>query len=105
MSDVQTLSRALITSQDVISFVSKGWGGRLSDRHIIENSSFLKNTLPGDLVLAHRGFNVADCLGAMHASLYIPTYTNGKEQLTAFEEEHTGNIANVRIRVERVIGL
>ena len=93
-----------VTPQGVISFVSKGWGGRVSDRHITENSSFLNNILPGDVVLADRGFNVADCLGAMCASLYIPAYTKGKEQLPAFEVEHTRNIANVKNHIERVIG-
>ena len=38
-----------ITPQGVISFVSKGWSGRVSDRHITENSSFLHNVLPGDV--------------------------------------------------------
>ena len=93
-----------ITPQGVISFVSKGWGGRVSDRHITENSSFLHNMLPGDVVLADREFNVADCLGAVRATLYIPAYTKGKDQLTAFKVEQTRNIANVRIHVERVIG-
>ena len=93
-----------ITPQGVISFGSKGWGGRVSDKHITENSSFLKNILPGDVALADRGFNVTDCLGAMRASLYIPPFIKGKEQLTAFEVEHSRNIANVRIYVERVIG-
>ena len=93
-----------ITPQGVISFVSKGWGGRVFDRHITENSSFLHNVLSGDVVLADREFNVADCLGAVRATLYIPAYTKGKDQLTAFEVEQTRNIANVRIHVERVIG-
>ena len=63
-------------------------GGRVSDWHITENSSFLKNILPGDVVLSDWGFIVADCLGAILASLYIPAYTKGKEQLTVFEVEH-----------------
>ena len=92
-----------ITPQGVISFVSKGWGGRVSDRHITENSSFLQIILPGDVVLADRGFNVADCLGAVRATLHIPSFTKGKDQLTAFEVEQTRNIANVRIHLERVI--
>ena len=49
-----------ITPQGIISFVSKRWGGQVSDRHITFNSSFLQNILPGDVVLADRGFNVAD---------------------------------------------
>ncbi|ESO85592.1 hypothetical protein LOTGIDRAFT_98628, partial [Lottia gigantea] len=39
-----------------VSFISKGWGGRTSDKHVTENSGFLSNILPGDLVLADRGF-------------------------------------------------
>ena len=57
--------------------------------------------LPGDVVLADRGFNVADCLGAVRATLHIPAYTKGKDQLTAFEVEQTRNIANVRISMWR----
>ena len=56
------------------------------------------------MVLADRGFNVADCLGVVRATLHIPSFTKGKDQLTALEVEQTRNIANVRIHVERVIG-
>ena len=93
-----------ISPQGVITYISKGWGGRVSDKHITENSSFLKNILPGDLVLADRGFNIAESLGAHGASLQIPAYTKGKQQLSASDVEKTRSIANVRIHVERIIG-
>ncbi|XP_071390884.1 growth hormone secretagogue receptor type 1-like [Centroberyx affinis] len=51
-----------ITPQGVISFVSKGWGGRTSDKHITENCGFIKKLSPGDVVLADRGFNVRESL-------------------------------------------
>ena len=94
-----------ITPQGVISFISKAWGGRVSDKYLTENSGILKNLLPGDIVLADRGFDVADSVGFHGARLYIPAFTKGKKQLSALEVEQTRKLANVRIRVERVIGL
>ena len=43
-----------ISPQGVISFVSKAWGGRVSDKYLTEHSDFLKNILPGDAVPADR---------------------------------------------------
>ena len=79
-------------------------GGRASGRYIVENSGFLNNILPGDVILANRGFNIEDSVGAVGASLQIPAFTRGKDQLAAKEVESTRNIANVRIHIERVIG-
>ena len=93
-----------ITPQGVISFISRGWGGRASDQFITENSGFLDNILAGDVILADRGFLVEEALGTRGASLHIPAFTRGKDQLTVIEIEKTRNIANVRIHVERVIG-
>ena len=93
-----------ITPQGVISFVSECWGGRVSDVHLTEHCGILKNLLPGDVVLADRGFTIAESVAAMHAKLHIPAFTKGKSQLSAFEVEDTRKIANVRIHVERVIG-
>ena len=39
------------------------------------------------------------------AKLVVPAFTKGKEQLDPVDVETTRAIANVRIRVERVIGL
>ena len=93
-----------ITPQRAISFVSKRWGGRVSDRHITENSSFLQKHVTRRCSAGRQGVNVADCLGAVRATLHIQAYTKGKDQLTAFKVEQTRNTANVRIHVERVIG-
>jgi len=65
----------------------------------------LKKLLPGDVVLADRGFDIADSVASMRATLHIPAFTRGKPQLSAKEMEETRHIANIRIHVERVIGL
>ena len=41
----------------------------------------------------------------MQVRLHIPAFTKGKDQLSALEVEQIRSIANVRIHVERVIGL
>ena len=93
-----------ITPQGTIYFISKGWSGRTSDQHVIENSGFLKYLIYGGTVMADRGFNIAETVGMYGARLEIPSFTKGKEQLRAEEIESTRVIANVQIHVERVIG-
>ncbi|XP_073670948.1 uncharacterized protein [Paramisgurnus dabryanus] len=95
----------VITPQGVISFISEGWGGRASDKHITEESGFLNKLLPGDIVLADRGFNIRESVGMMCAEVKIPTFTRGRAQLEAKDVEETRAIAHLRIHVERVIGV
>ncbi len=92
------------TPQGDISYVSVTWGGRVSDKYLTEHFGMLKNLIPGDVVLADRGFDRSDSVGTMQASLSIPAFTKGKSQLSALEIEETRTIANVRIHTERVIG-
>ena len=93
-----------IAPQGVISYVSKCWGGRVSDKYITENCGILNKLTPGDIVLADRGFDIADSIGIQQCQLYTPAFTRGKSQLSALEVHETRTIANVRIHVERVIG-
>lgn len=93
-----------ICPQGVVSFVSEGWGGRASDKHITENCGILKKLLPGDTVLADRGFNIANEVSIYYATVQIPAFTKGKAQLDPKDVEETRKIASVRIHVERVIG-
>ena len=94
-----------ITPQGTVAFMSDAWGGRASDKYITENCGILKKLLPGDIILADRGFDIAESVGLMQAKLHIPAFTKGKSQLSPLEVEETRSIANVRIHVERVIGL
>ena len=93
-----------IAPNGMITFVSKGWGGRTSDRHIVLNSQFLDLIDPGDVVLADRGFSIAGDLLQRHARLEIPPPSSGWEQHIADDVNKTKRIANTRIHVERAIG-
>ena len=61
--------------------------------------------MPGDLVMADRGFTIHESVAFKKAELVIPAFTKGKSQLDPIDVENTRGIANVRIHVERVIGL
>ena len=96
-----------ITPQGTVSFISLGWGelvGRTSDKHITEECGILNNLIPGDVVLADRGFNNLDCVGFFCAKLALPASACGKKQLNPVDVQSTRNIASLRIHVERVIG-
>lgn len=55
--------------------------------------------------MADRGFTIQESLKFHQAELAIPALTRGKDQLDPVDFEETHGIANVRIHVERVIGL
>ena len=94
-----------ITPQGSISFLSKAWGGRTSDKFLTEKCGILNKFLPGDLVMADRGFTIYERWFFKSAELVIPTCTKGRSQLDPIDVENTMGIANARIHVERVIGL
>ena len=64
-----------ISPQGVVSFVSECWGGRVSDKYLTEHCGILKKLLPGDIVLADRGFDIAELVAMMQAQLHIPAFT------------------------------
>lgn len=93
-----------ITPQGTVSYISNAWGGRVSDKYITENCDFLDNIIPGDLILADRGFDIQDTLGCIMAQVKMTALTRVKSQLAPVDLETTRKIAQVRIQVERVIG-
>ena len=93
-----------ITPCGSISFLSQCWGGRVSDKVITQESNFLRHLQQDDVVLADRGFTIADDLAIHGAKLEIPAFTRGKSQLKQREVEYSKQLSTVRIHVERVIG-
>ena len=87
-----------------ITFISKAWTGRVSDKVITQKCGFLDHIEYGDVVLADRGFNIQDDLAVIGARLEIPSFTKGKTQLSKAEVEKSRRLSRVRIHVERVIG-
>ena len=69
-----------------------------------ENCGLLQNLLPGDYVLADRGFDIQDICALYCAEVKLPAFTRGKKQLSATDVENSRRIASVWIHVERVIG-
>lgn len=63
----------------------------------------MENLLPGDVVLADRGFNVQDSAGLFCAEVKLPPFTRGKKQLSQCEVDRDRQLSRVRIHVERVI--
>lgn len=94
-----------ITPSGVICFLSKCWGGRVSDKELTQESGFLSKLEPTDEIMADRGFLIEEELALQGAKLTIPAFTKGKKQLSQKDVELSRQIANVRIHVERVIGL
>lgn len=92
-----------ITPRGKISYLSKAWGGRTSDNHIVNESGYLDLLDPYDQVLADKGFTIANQLLLKHAELIIPPGVKGQEQMLPIEVDKTKKVANFRIHVERAI--
>ena len=93
-----------IAPQGSTAFISDAWGGRVSDKFLTRESQILEKLLPGDIVLADRGFDIAEDLAIGQAKLKIPAFTRGQSQLSPVDVQKRRELANVRIHVERVIG-
>ena len=79
----------VITPQSTISCVSQAWGGQTSDKFLTVNCGILNKLFPGGLVLADRGFTVAESVMFQQAQLAIPSFTKGKDQLDPVDVEKT----------------
>ena len=81
-----------VTSQGVISFVSKAWGGRTPDKHLTDNCGIMKYLLPGDVILGDRDFDIGDSaeLFLEERSKYLPL-RKGKSSLVHSTLKGAGN--------------
>ncbi|XP_062568027.1 uncharacterized protein LOC134233958 [Saccostrea cucullata] len=93
-----------ITPSGVISFVSVGWPGKISDRELTMNSGILDLLDENDSVMADKGFTIRDLLEKKKCKLNIPQFRGVSPQFSPDEVFETQEIASLRIHVERSIG-
>ncbi|XP_076471887.1 uncharacterized protein LOC143301465 [Babylonia areolata] len=86
----------------IIMHISKAYGGKASDKYIVSDSGILQNLLPGDEVMADRGFTIEELLFPLGVNLNIPAFSQGK-QLSDEEVTRKRRLANAHIHVERAI--
>ena len=82
-----------------------GGGGRVSDVYLTEDSGLLDHLLPGDMMLADRGFTIEESAGTYCATVKVPTYTKGKKQLSQLEVDKSKQLSSVRIHIEQILGV
>ncbi|XP_035252910.1 uncharacterized protein LOC118216022 [Anguilla anguilla] len=75
-----------ISPTGAITFLSRVWGGRASDKVIIKNSGLIDLLEQGDHVMADRGFNFPEYFATKCIRLHVPSAsTQARKQLTGLE--------------------
>ncbi|XP_064476199.1 uncharacterized protein LOC135390138 [Ornithodoros turicata] len=90
------------TPDGYIAFVSKLWGGSVSDSLVVEESGILDQLQPGDGIMVDKGF----VFPAMppRITLYRPPYRQSHEpQMSCADVIETRRVACARVHVERAI--
>jgi hypothetical protein len=93
------------TPDGFINFISKGYGGRTSDKEITRISGYLDVLPENSRVMADRGFkHITNMLLEKKCELVRPPSVEAKKKPTKREAKLGKQIASLRTNVERVIG-
>jgi hypothetical protein len=100
-----TLKFLLVVAPDgTIIFVSPLYGGRASDKFIVNDSKVLDMCEPGTAIMVDKGFDIQDECMNRNLKMYRPPFFDAlKKQFTAEEVEVCRTIARARVHVERSI--
>lgn len=92
-----------VAPNSAITFLSKCYCGRASDKAVTLHSKFLDKLDKYDMLQADKGFNIASDCEARLISLDKPPGKRGAPQLSIASCRKTKRIANQRILVEQII--
>lgn len=93
------------TPGGLVCHISPAYGGSVSDRHIIERSDIPKKCVPGDSVMADKGFEVQDLFAPYDVNVNIPSFFKKTNRLSGKAVLRDRKIASKRVHIERIIGL
>lgn len=92
-----------VAPNSAITYISKCYCGRASDKAVTLNSGLLDKLEMYDMIQADKGFNIASECESRLITLDIPPGKRGAAQLSVAAVNKTKRIANLRIIVEQVI--
>ncbi|XP_040004795.1 uncharacterized protein LOC120801683 [Xiphias gladius] len=97
-----------VAPQGVVTFVSRGVLGNVSDKSLAEGCGFLCKLLPGDIVLASRNLDIADSVAARGALFKIAGGYQGEAYGSSEGSppaDTSSETVSVQRHVERVISM
>lgn len=91
-----------VSPAGLITFISRCYGGRASDKAIFEQSDIITQMNRGDAVMVDKGFLIDELCDSFGIKLIRPPFLKNKKQLSAKEADLNSKIARARVHVERV---
>ncbi|KAJ8976841.1 hypothetical protein NQ317_012965 [Molorchus minor] len=92
-----------ITPSGLISYVSKGYGGRASDKAIFNKENIIDKLDPYDAIMVDKGILIEKECNDHFVKLIRPPFLKKQKQFSKEDATTTANIARARVHVERVI--
>jgi len=77
----------------------------MSDKQIVEQSDLIDFLLPGDVIIADRGFTCDDYAHMALTKVKTPPFTKSRKQLEKVQVDWSRELSVVRIHVEKVTGV
>lgn len=92
------------TPNGLVNYISRGYGGRITDTCLVGSCDFIKCLQPGMHVMADRGFKHVEVYFLKYGvKLVRPPSVTAGAKLSKIEARETKQIASLRIHIERVI--
>ncbi|KAF2881437.1 hypothetical protein ILUMI_24723, partial [Ignelater luminosus] len=93
-----------VSPSGMITYLSKAYGGRASDKAIFNKEKIIELLIPGhNAIMVDKGFLIDDECKRNYIKLYRPPFLGrGKSQFSKEEAEETAEIARARVHVERI---
>ncbi|KAB0805095.1 hypothetical protein PPYR_02065 [Photinus pyralis] len=94
-----------VSPSGMLTYLSKAYGGRASDKSIFNKEGIIDLLIPGaDAIMVDKGFLIEDECKKHFIQLIRPPFLGkSRKQFSKQEAEETASIARARIHVERLI--
>ncbi|XP_051160095.1 uncharacterized protein LOC127280845 [Leptopilina boulardi] len=92
-----------VTPGGIISFCSKAYGGRVSDKSIFEQSGLIEILEENSAIMVDKGFLIDEVCADNNIKLIRPSFFNkNQSQFSENDAVESSNIASARVHVERL---